>query len=142
MQIFRLPIPGILVTFLVLQPALFFQQFGGIWVMEFYKLVVVMFGSDPELAPSTKKYCFSVGKSMGLVSRGIVTTVLRETRKLSGCFKIKNLQPFNTNIRETKVSRGPNFNKLKRNQYFCLIFNSKTVPKIMLFNLVAKNYKL
>jgi len=91
---------------LVLQPALFFQQFWG-WnfnscvfmclVMKIYKLVLVVFGSDSELAPSTKNYCFSGGKGVGLVSQGIVTTVLRETRKLSGCFKIKNLQPSNTN---------------------------------------------
>ena len=63
-------------------------------VMKFYKLVVEMFGQDPELAPSTKKYCFSVGKHMGLVSRGTMTAVLRETRKVSDPFKIKNLRTF------------------------------------------------
>ena len=70
-----------------------------------------MFPSDPKLAPFTKNVEFFKWNKRKLGPRGIVTAVLRDNRKQSGVFKIKNQRPSNTNNGRTKVSQGPNFNR-------------------------------
>ena len=68
-----------------------------------------MFTSERKLAPCTKNFSFRAKQAGGLVPRGIVTAVLRETRKQSRFIKIKNQRPSTRNKSKTKVSRGPIF---------------------------------
>ena len=92
-------------------------------VTKIYNLVVIMFPSDPKLAPFTKNVEFFKRNKRKLGPRGIVTAVLRETRKQSRCFKIKNQRPSNRNKPKTKVSQGPIFNKsLKIGPWLTVVF--------------------